>query len=43
MWGSAMRVAGRAIFIVWRYIKPAERAAHIEQVCGLCVQHMPNM
>ena len=29
---NAMRVAGLAVFIVWRYSKPP--AARIEHVCG---------
>ena len=31
---SAMRVAGLAVFIVWRYSKPPEPAARIEHVFG---------
>ena len=31
---SAMRVAGLAVFIVWRYSKPRVLAARIEHVCG---------
>ena len=40
---SAMRVAGLAVFIVWRYSKPRVPAARIEHVCGWCVQHMLNI
>ena len=40
---SAMRVAGLAVFIVWRYSKPQVPAARIEHVCGCCVQHMLNI
>ena len=38
-----MRVAGLAVFIVWRYSKPRVPAARIEQVCGWFVQHMLNI
>ena len=31
---NAMRVAGLAVFIVWRYSKPRVPAARIEHVCG---------
>ena len=31
---NAMRVAGLAVFIFWRYSKPRVPAAQIEQVCG---------
>ena len=39
---SAMRVAGLAVFIVWRYSKPQVPAAPIEHVFGWFVQHMLN-
>ena len=31
---NAMRVAGLAVFILWRYSKPRVPAARIEHVCG---------
>ena len=34
----AIRVAGLAVFIVWRYSKPRVPAARIEHVCG-CPTH----
>ena len=39
---SAMRVAGLAVFIFWRYSRPRVPAARIERVFGWLVQHMLN-